>query len=97
MGVCVSAPRLDRRLLERVVRLDDPSVPIAETYRRSREDAAQLDIPRPSYECVRQLIHDARRERARRRANRDKLIRVALYLDSPESLSQLDLAPRIRM
>ena len=95
--MCVSAPRLERRLLERVVRLDDTSVPIAEIYRRSREDAAQLDIPRPSYECVRQLIHDARRERARRRANRETLIRVALYLDGPEALSPLDLAPRLRM
>jgi hypothetical protein len=95
--MCISAPRLDRQLLERIVRLDDTSVPIAEIYRRSREHAAQLDIPRPSYECVRLLIHDARRERARRRANRETLIRVALYLDGPDALNRLDLAPRIRM
>ena len=93
----MSAPRLDRRLLERIVRLDDTSVPIAEIYRRSRGHAAELDIPRPSYECVRLLIHDARRERERRRANRETLIRVALYLDGPDALNRLDLAPRIHM
>jgi hypothetical protein len=51
MGVCISAPRLDRRLLERVVRLDDT----------------------------------------------ETLIRLALYLDRPEALGRLDLAPRLRM
>ncbi len=95
--MCSSAPRLDRRLLETIVRLDDTSVPIAEIYRRSREHAAKLGIPRPSYECVRLLIHDARRERARRRANRETLIRVALYLDGPDALNRLDLAPRMRL
>ena len=85
-----AAPRLDPRLLKALVRLDDRSVPVAETYRRSREQAARLDIPRPSYECVRQLIHDARRERARRRANRDTLIRVALYMESVDALNRLE-------
>ncbi len=95
--VYTMAPRLDHRLLETIVRLDDPSLPIAETYRRTREHAARFDIPRPSYECVRQLVHDARRERERRRANRETLIRVALYLDGPGKLNTLELAPEIRM
>jgi hypothetical protein len=86
-----AAPRLDRRLIETIVRLDDTAVPIAEIYRRSREPAARLGVPRPSYECCRQLIHDARRERARRRANRETLIRVALYLDGPDALHRLEL------
>jgi len=95
--VCISAPRLDRRLLERIVRLDDTTVPIAEVHRRCRNHAAQLDIPRPSYECVRQLIHDARRERALRRSNRETLIRVALYLDRTDALTQFDSTPRTRL
>jgi hypothetical protein len=94
--VYTAAPRLDRRLLETIVRLDDPRASIAEVYRRSREPAARLDVPRPSYECCRQLIHDARRERDRRRANRETLIRVALYLDGPEALNRLELASHIR-
>ena len=85
-----AAPRLDLRFLEVLVRLDDPSVSIAETYRRSREHAATLDIPRPSYECVRALVHDARRQRARRRATRDTLIDVVLYRRPVEALNRLD-------
>ena len=88
--MCSSAPRLDARLVKAIVRLDDLSVPIAETYRRSRESAARLDIPRPSHECVRLLVHDARRERRRRRANRETLIRVALYLDPVDALNRLE-------
>jgi hypothetical protein len=92
--MCSSAPRLGRELLEAIVRLDDPSIPIAEIHRRTREHAAKMDVPRPSYECCRQLIHDARRERARRRANRETLIRVALYLDGPEALNRLELGSK---
>jgi hypothetical protein len=95
--VYTAAPRLDRRLLEVIVQLDDPSVSMAEIHRRTRKHAADLDIPRPSYECLRRLLHDVRRERRRRRANRDTLIRVALYLDGPRALNTLDLAPEIRM
>ena len=91
------APRLDRRLLELVVRLAGPEISIAEVHRRTREPAAQLDIPRPSYECVRLLVHDARRERARRRSNRETLIRVALYLDGPHALDTLETGSYLRM
>ena len=36
------------------------------------------------------LIHHARREKARRRANRDTLIRVALYQESVDALNRLE-------
>ena len=85
-----AAPRLDPRLLRALVRLDDETVAIAETYRRSRDQAANLDLPRPSYECLRILIHEARRERARHRANRATLIRVALYRESIDELNRLE-------
>jgi hypothetical protein len=94
--VYTAAPRLDRRLLETIVRLDDTTVPMAEVYRRTREHAARLDIPRPSYECCRQLLHDARRERERKRANRETLIRVALYLDGPQALNRLEFGSHLR-
>jgi hypothetical protein len=91
LGVmCSAAPRLDPRLVKMIVRLDDESLPIAETYRRTRDHAAQMGIPRPSYECFRGLIHDARRERRRRRANRETLIRVALYLDPVHALDGIE-------
>jgi hypothetical protein len=91
------APRLDRRLLELVVRLESMDTSIAEVHRRIREPAAQLDIPRPSYECVRLLVHDARRERARRRSNRETLIRVALYLDGPSALDTIETGSYLRL
>jgi len=91
------APRLDRRLLEAIVRLDDPSTPIAELHRSLREPAARLGVPRPSYECVRQLVHDARRERERKRTNRETLIRVALYRAGPGALERLETGRHIRM
>jgi hypothetical protein len=74
-----AAPRLDRRLLDALANVDDPSEPIAETYRRCRKVAADLDIPRPSYERVRIEVHEIRRERERRRNARETLIRVALH------------------
>jgi hypothetical protein len=83
-------------MLETIVRLYDPALSIAEIHRRLREHAALLDIPRPSYECVRLLIHDVRRERDRRRANRETLIRVALYLDGPEALNRLETGSYLR-
>jgi hypothetical protein len=86
----MAAPRLDPRLIELVLRIDDPSVPIAEVYRRSREHAANLGFPRPSYEGFRRLVHATRRERHRRRANREILIRMALYLDGPEAVSRIE-------
>jgi hypothetical protein len=88
-SVYSAAPRLDPDLLKALVRLDDPTVPIAETWRRSREHAAKLDVPRPSYECVRQLVRDARRQRARRRAARETVIGVALYTKPLHALDSL--------
>ena len=45
-----AGPRVERSFLERVTKMDDPSQPIAETYRRIRSLAAEQGIPRPSYE-----------------------------------------------
>jgi hypothetical protein len=77
-------------LVKALVRLDDRSAPIAETYRRSREVAAAMGVPRPSYECVRLLVHDARRHQDRRRIARNVLIDVALYTKPVSALYELD-------
>jgi hypothetical protein len=64
-----AGPRVEERFLEHVVRLDDRSVPMAETYRQIRALAAQMGIPRPSYERVRQHLRSTRlREHERTRA-----------------------------
>jgi hypothetical protein len=57
------SPRISPRLIAQVERLDDERVPIAEVYRRLGEAADRLELTRPSYERVRQLVRDARRRR----------------------------------
>jgi hypothetical protein len=55
------APRISYRLLEALAQLDDPAVPIAETNRRLGAEAARLGLTKPSYERVRELVHEHRR------------------------------------
>jgi hypothetical protein len=64
--VPASAPRIPQRLLEAIVHLDDGRAPIAEIIRLVGTEADRLAITRPSYERIRQLIHESRRLRRRR-------------------------------
>jgi hypothetical protein len=59
------APRISRRLIEAMVRFDDRSRPIAETYRRVGAEAERLGLTRPSYQRIRELVHEARNVRPR--------------------------------
>ncbi len=59
------APRISYRLIEAIVRLDDRSRPIAETYRRVGAEAERLGLTRPSYQRIRELVHEARNTRPR--------------------------------
>jgi hypothetical protein len=54
------APRIPSRLVRAVAELDDPDVPIAEVSRRVGARAEQLALPRPSYQRVRELVHESR-------------------------------------
>jgi hypothetical protein len=80
-----SAPRIDSRLVAAVERLDDRRVPIAETNRRVGHVAAQLGLPKPSYEQVRVTVHDVRR-RGRRPTTGDILLDIAFRLRPPTAL-----------
>jgi len=60
------APRISRRLVDAIVRFDDRSQPIAETYRRVGAEAERLGLTRPSYQRVRELVHEARSRQRRR-------------------------------
>lgn len=71
-----AGPRLDQRLLEGLSELDDPDEPIAETYRRLRGLAAEMDVPRPSYERVRRHLTRVRLARS----PRDDARKLALEL-----------------
>jgi hypothetical protein len=47
-------------LIEAIVRFDDRSRPIAEVNRRVGEEAERLGLTRPSYQRIRELVHEAR-------------------------------------
>jgi hypothetical protein len=72
-----AGPRLDRRYLAKIGRIDDPTVPMAETYRRIRALSAELGVPRPSYERVRIHLRTTRRRRARRAEARELVFQLA--------------------
>ena len=57
------APRIPQRLLVQLGRLDDPRLPFAEINRRLGAEAARLGLPPPSYQRVRELLHQLRRLR----------------------------------
>jgi hypothetical protein len=64
--VPTSAARIPDRLLAAIERLDDRAVPLAEIARRVGAEADRLGLTRPSYERIRQLLHESRALRAER-------------------------------
>lgn len=68
-----------------MVRLDKPGVPIAETCRRVGQEAERLGLTRPSYERIRELVHEARRMR-RGPTTASVLLDVAFRARAPEEL-----------
>jgi hypothetical protein len=77
-----SAPRIDSRLVAAIERLDDPLVRIAETNRRVGAVADVLQLPRPSYEQVRAIVHQTRRQ-GRRPGAGDVLLDIAFRTRPP--------------
>jgi hypothetical protein len=79
------APRISHRLLRALVRLDNPRVAIAEINRRVGREAARLGLPRPSYQRVRVLLHQARAIR-RRPSTAQVLVEVCSRARPPAAL-----------
>ena len=80
-----SSARVDSRLLAALIRIDDADRPMAETYRRLGLVADALGVTRPSYERVRQLLHEHRR-RPIVPGIGDTLLDIALQNRPPESI-----------
>jgi hypothetical protein len=78
------APRISPRLLEALVRLDDRRVPIAEVNRRVGAEAERLGLRRPSYQRVRELVHESRRIK-RGPTTASVLVDVAMRVRPPEA------------
>ena len=85
-----AAPRVEQAYFDRLGQLDDPSEPIAETYRRARDLAHELGIPRPSYERVRQHLREARARKADRVLARELVLQLA-YNTRPADAVVVDL------
>ncbi len=82
-----AAPRIDSRLVALLDRLDDRKRPIAETHRLLGAGAEFLDLPRPSYEQTRVLVHDLRRPMPRRGPNAGQvLLEIAFRARPPDAL-----------
>jgi hypothetical protein len=88
------APRLSPRLVAEIGKLDCESVPIAETWRRTRAVARRLGLPEPSYERVRTIVHMHRRFRRHRPSTASVVADVVLYTRPPTDL--LERAAGIR-
>jgi hypothetical protein len=79
------APRISPKLLEAIVRFDDRRTPIAETSRRVGREAERLGLPRPSYERIRELVHELRSIR-RGPSTASVLVDIAFRLRPPDAL-----------
>lgn len=79
------APRISPRLLRALDRLDDPRLRFAEINRRLGAEAERLDLPRPSYQRVRELLHRLRRLRRQPSTGR-VLLEIAYRTRPPEAL-----------
>ncbi len=84
-----AAPRLDPRLLTAIARLDDSTLPIAETYRKCRGAAEELGIPRPSYERVRLHVQEIRRRKKRDRLAHETILAVLLHQKPVDALNDI--------
>jgi len=93
------ASHFSLRLLDEVEVLSDQSLPIAEINRRVGAKAQKLGVTKPSYERVRQLVHEARELRRGYVSALEILVEVAPLQRSPryaEKLATLPPRPRLR-
>jgi hypothetical protein len=80
-----AGPRIDSRLVAAVAWLDDVRHPMAETNRRIGLLAHDLGLVKPSYEQIRTLVKQHRRDRLRPTAGR-VLLDIAFRARPPEAL-----------
>jgi hypothetical protein len=82
-------PRYPARLLDVIERLSSERLPIAEINRRVGEEAERLGLPRPSYERVRELVHEARDLRGGSTSTTKIFVDVATRARSPRAYEDL--------
>lgn len=93
------APRLSPRLLDFIETVSVRRIPIAEINRLVGSEAERLGLPRPSYQRVRVLVHEARELRRNHVSAAEILIDVATRSRSPYAYTELatrEPRPRLR-
>jgi hypothetical protein len=83
------APRIDSRLVAALAALDDRCAPIAETHRSLGVLAWALDLPRPSYQATRLLVHALRAGDDRRIGAGEILLDLAYRVRPPDAALEL--------
>ena len=86
-------PRYPARLLDVIERLSSERAPIAEINRRVGAEAERLGLPRPSYERVRELVHEARELRRGWTPAHEIFVDVATRARSPRAYEELITRP----
>ena len=87
------ASHFSPRLLDEVEALSEQSLPIAEINRRVGAKAQKLGVTRPSYERVRQLVHEARELRRGWTPATEIFVDVATRTRSPRAYEELITRP----
>jgi len=85
-------PRIDERLIAALVRLDDPTLPIAETNRRLGMVAEGLGLIRPSYQQVRVIVHELRAQQRPSRVG-EMLLESSFRIKSPDAVLDFVAGP----
>ena len=81
----ICGPRIVERLVAAIARLDDPTLPIAETNRRLGVVAEGLGLIRPSYQQVRVIVHELRSERRSSRVG-ETLLQIAYGMRTQDQM-----------
>jgi hypothetical protein len=82
-----SAPRISRKLLEEIERVDDGSLSAADLCRQLGELALRLGLAQPSYQQVRVHLREIRRlRRMKGPSTASVLADVAWRISPPEAL-----------
>jgi hypothetical protein len=85
-------PRIDERLVAAIVRLDDPTIPIAETSRRLGVVAEGLGLIRPSYQQVRVIVHQVRSQKRSSRLG-ETLLEISYGMRTQEQILRVLTGP----
>ena len=88
----ITGPRIDERLVAALAKLDDPTLPIAETNRRLGVVAEGLGLIRPSYQQVRVIVHELRSQKRSSRVG-ETLLQIAYGMRTQEQMLRVFMGP----